>query len=503
MKRFCTPLALACAAAFAAPAPSPSPAQTTYSVVNLGVGLPTELPKINNKGQVAFSVRNFSIPAQFRHRALFYDGARVHDIGNLGVDRSFAMGVNDAGVVVGYSLYAWNDNYFDGPAHAFRWTRASGIIDLGALPQTYRSYAVAVNNGGVAVGGSAFNGRLDEQTHAIRWSPSGAITDLGTFFGASTASAINDAGQIAGGVGFEDRNVRAFFWTRERGMTDLGSLGSGQSSPIAMNASGQIAGDSPLVQDGESHAFFWRPWGRMVDLGTLGGNRSRSVDINDLGQVVGVASTARGQEHAFIWYGSGRLIDLGTLGGTDSAPFQINRHGQVVGGSVVGGNTWHAFSWTRGRGMVDLNWHLAAIPRGMVIESAQGIGDDGTIVAMSNAGLVVLKPGPVHDRAPLVGPVVNAASARVNTPLHAVIQFLDRDRADTHRGNWDWGDGTPAEAAAIRERDGIGIITGTHRFREPGDYIVVMTVTDSGGRQSSSVTLVSVCNPSTGEGCRP
>jgi len=87
-------------------------------------------------------------------------------------------------------------------------------------------------------------------------------------------------------------------------------------------------------------------------------------------------------------------------------------------------------------------------------------------------------------------------------PFNAVVHFLDNDRGDTHRASWDWGDGSPVETALVRERDGAGIATGRHRFRDAGDHIVVMTVRDSGGRQSSSVTMLPVCNPSTGEGCQ-
>jgi probable HAF family extracellular repeat protein len=514
MNRFLTTFALACATGLAAAPGSgqEQPAQaeafaadraavTTYSVANLGTGWPTELPKINNRGQVAFSVRNFNVRSELGYRALFYDGAAVRNIGNVGRDHSFATALNDAGVVVGRSQYCESD-IFEACMHAFRWSAARGIVDLGALPQTSYSAATAVNYGGTVVGSSFFNGRLDERFHAVRWSPAGAISDLGTFFGSSGATSINDAGQIAGGVGFEGGNARAFFWTAARGMMDIGSLGSGQSTPADMNAYGQIVGESPLVNGGEPHAFSWRPGRHMIDLGTLGGNRSRAIDVNDGGQVVGASTTASGQERAFIWNGGGRIADLGTLAGRDTVPRQINNHGVAVGNSLLGNGKRHAFSWTRTRGMVDLNRHLAIVPNGMVIEDALGIGNDGTILAMSNAGLVVLKPGPVRDAAPLVGPMVNPTSVRLTRPLNAVIHFLDIQRGDTHRGSWDWGDGSKPEPATIRERYGAGTATGSHVFREGGDYVVVLTLTDSGGRQSSSVTLVSICDPAGDANCR-
>lgn len=93
-------LALACAAALSAPAAPAAgqaepveaaalpPAAMTYSVVNLGIGWPTAIPKINNRGQVAFSVRNFSPRSDLGYRALFYDRTTIRDIGNVGRNRS-------------------------------------------------------------------------------------------------------------------------------------------------------------------------------------------------------------------------------------------------------------------------------------------------------------------------------------------------------------------------------------------------------------------------------
>jgi probable HAF family extracellular repeat protein len=334
MNRFLTTSALACAAAFAPTSgigedqpvqaevfAADRAAATIYSVANLGTGWPTELPRINNRGQVAFSVRNFNPRNDLGYRALFYDGATVHDIGNVGINRSFATALNDAGVVVGRSQYCESD-FLEACMHAFRWSAGKGIADLG------------------------------------------------------------------------------------------------------------------------------------------------------------------------------------TLAGRDTTPWQINNRGVAVGRSLLSNRQSHAFSWTRGRGMADLNKRLAAVPNGMVIEDALGVGNDGTIVAMSNAGLVVLKPGPARDAAPLVGPMVNATSVRLNSPLRAVIHFLDIQRADTHQGSWDWGDGSKLEPATLRERNGAGTATGSHTYHEGGDYVVVLTVTDSGGRKSSSVTLVSICDPAGDANCR-
>ena len=89
-------------------------------------------------------------------------------------------------------------------------------------------------------------------------------------------------------------------------ITDLGSLGGGIAHGLAINASGQVTGDSvssQLVQvpcpprygvpqkcfRHPDHAFAWSN-GTMTDLGTLGGLDSQGVAINGSGEVVGYSA---------------------------------------------------------------------------------------------------------------------------------------------------------------------------------------------------------------------
>ena len=75
-------------------------------------------------------------------------------------------------------------------------------------------------------------------------------------------------------------------------ITDLGSLGGGVTHGLAINALGQVTGDSFLAKQVQvpcpypqspnqrcfanlDHAFFWSH-GTMTDLGTLGGNNSQA-----------------------------------------------------------------------------------------------------------------------------------------------------------------------------------------------------------------------------------
>src|SRR5262245_49299165 len=76
---------------------------------------------------------------------------------------------------------------------------------------------------------------------------------------------------------------------------DLGSLGGVYSYTHAsdINATGQVVGMS------NGHAFLWQD-GIMTDLGSLGRGDSSAAAINDVGQVVGTAGASDGTLHGFL-----------------------------------------------------------------------------------------------------------------------------------------------------------------------------------------------------------
>jgi len=281
----------------------------------------------------------------------------ITDIGPLAEDGDGAVSLNDRGDV---GLVA------NGHAEIIRQAEREA---LGGLPHYKRDALIAVNNTGGVVAACYNYGMYP---HGYVHSDSNAPLSGVPGFKYTSATAINDSGQIAGSVqnGRTDAQgaevAHAVVWTGGEPVT-LGALGGDYSRALGINNSGDVVGKADLPRayfaaslhgySRRTHAFVWSG-GRMTDLQTLGGDNSLACAINDHGQSVGYSETPAGEVHACLWQ-NGLPVDLGALaGGARSEAVAINNQGIAVGDSDTDatGSTC-ATLWHAGR-PIDLNTRL-------------------------------------------------------------------------------------------------------------------------------------------------
>ena len=304
---------------------------------------------------------------------------KLVDLGTFGGPSSFVSIepgqniINSHGMVVGSAdtsiptpepaCYSPNLNPDCFISHAFLWS-GNGLKDLGTLPGGDDSFASAINQAG-QIAGLSENDQIDPTTgnpefHAVL-RENDKIRDLGTFGGtASIASTLNDFGQI---TGLALNTVPDPY--------SLLGLGSGQT----------------LTQ---TRGFLWQN-GKMEDLGTLGGPDTWAVFINNLGQIAGTSytsyvvdpNTGTPPVGVFLWH-NGKMKNLGNLGGNNgilgayNIVNALNNRGEVTGAMMAADNYWiHAFLWD-GAKLSDLG---ALGGNGAF---ARGIDDAGEVTGLAN-----------------------------------------------------------------------------------------------------------------------
>ncbi len=190
-----------------------------------------DLPGVDNNTKAVDMNNTVTPPSDRGHivgtsgdQAFFWDGGAMKVVGDLGGGSSEAVDINNMDQVVG------NSTTTAGSTHAFLWylnTSGTGVMrDLGTLGGD-NSYAVAINDAGQVIGYSETGEiHLDTQTkvqHAFLWN-NGVMYDLGTHndfydygfvlpYPFSEAVAINASGQIAGNSITINAHYRGFLLT--------------------------------------------------------------------------------------------------------------------------------------------------------------------------------------------------------------------------------------------------------------------------------------------------
>jgi probable HAF family extracellular repeat protein len=305
---------------------------TTYTLTNLGSlgGAVVQAFDVNGSNQVAGS----STTATNIEHAFRYSGGVMTDIGTFGGSTSSAHSINPTGLMTGVAKDATETDR----AFLYNGTTMVDIGTLGGLD----AHGAGINASGTIVGGSSTAGG---SYHAFRYTTAGGMVDLGTTggFPYSDAYGVNATGQVVG-VAFNDVGA-ATAWVNTAGVFTPISLGGSYAFGWDINDSGAAVGEGFLTGDSSYRAFLYAD-GRTISLGTLAGyGASEAYGINNNGQIVGRAesTTPGGLSHGFLYTG-GRMLDLNTLvtvpgGGVITEARSISNTGRIVGFGVIAGAT--------------------------------------------------------------------------------------------------------------------------------------------------------------------
>lgn len=470
-----------------APASGNPPAggpNTIYTVINMGSQGSTLA--LNDRGHATFSAYNF--PGE---QSGFFDGDFVRDIGSLGGTYTSAHALNKDSVVVGTTDTGMRDH--PGGLPAFKWTQDGGMR---ALAGTDWASARAINDHGEIVGlsgGTLFS--------ALRWNADGSLSNLRGNSFQSAALAINNRGfstGFASALPNEAGPRHAVLWDRDGQRTDLGSLGSESAAGLFINERDEVLANISSLTPTGLQGFFWSRDSGVVP---IRGEGESLTGLNNHSVAVGNMLVDQ-RPVAFQWTLARRLVPLplgSALGGHVSA---IQDNGEMVGNIVAadtdrrGLQTTRAARWPGMAAPIDLNKRLHRPPAGLVLTSAEAINGSGVILAYSNAGLVMLRPGQRGTDAPVLGPVLGLPeNLHTGQDQQLSLTFADNDPSQTHTASAVWGDGCASPAPTVSEAGGAGQARWRHVFCAPGYYSVTLRVTDSGGRFTDSRWNYYVADP--------
>ncbi|MFT3683879.1 MAG: GC-type dockerin domain-anchored protein [Phycisphaerales bacterium] len=265
--------------------------------------------------------------------------------------------------------------------------KRDGAVNLGVLAGGSIGSASASevsDDGLVVVGSSAASGST--QSHAFRWTQADGMVDLGTLAGgtSSVANGISGDGQVVVGYSTSSEGQRAIRWAQAGGMQNLGTI-TGYTASLALGADADgsvIVGYAQVT--GSARALRWVD-GAVEVIDPIPGYTSSygyacSTDGSVvIGRVFGVGAGGE----AFRWSTVEGLEGIGRLEG-DTSAFALGVSGD--GNTIVGlsqGASARAFIWMRSIGIVDLNTYLptqGADLSGWVLNSATDISPDGRSV---------------------------------------------------------------------------------------------------------------------------
>jgi len=309
---FCVSLVTAAWAGAAPPERDRLPQFTVQALSGLGLGK-HQVGAVNEKGSAVGTIPK-RVGSEFQYEAFFRDRqGNIVPVGDLPGGDVFTglTALNNNDWAVGSSA---GGTQFHGDYHAVVWNERDGLIDLGT--PGFSSSADAINDHNQVVGYVDGTG----PRRAFVWDQGSGLRTLSvpTGAGTSSASGINNKGTIVGHtytVG--ESGQHATLWTKDGQYRDLGELPGGfeEAAAFAVNEKDHVAGYSLAEQD-LHRAFYWSDETGMINLGTLPGTQgSVAHGINKDDWVVGFASNPgpTSAMRGFLWTADWGMLDLDNL----------------------------------------------------------------------------------------------------------------------------------------------------------------------------------------------
>lgn len=323
------------------------------------------------------------------------------DLGTLGGASSYAADINKGNTVVGWSETP------AGATHAFRWSAAAGMVDLGTLPGDAMSRAVAVLDEGVQGGGQILGVSGDEgRWTPVVWSTSGSISALpiplipgstialptgfnarGDVVGSDaggfqhgwiwsetdgkydlsanvqggsnegSASAVTASGLVvlttrANTCRRTDECWRTYLWSRTTGYHALGTPGGDSEANVtglALNETGTVGGWATSGATSDVTPYRWASGTGFTLLAHYAANGPRygyATAVNSNGTVVGADfDPASGSIVASTWLSNGKIVKLSPDDPNPSVAVALNNLGTIAGWSALSNGVNHAVIW--------------------------------------------------------------------------------------------------------------------------------------------------------------
>jgi probable HAF family extracellular repeat protein len=269
------------------------------------------------------------------------------------------------------------------------------VVELEGLFPGGESRATAVNDAGLVVGVAQAtpSSRL---AHATVW-VNGVAHDLGTLCTApcpfednSSASDVNELGQVVGNSRLNDYAFRGFIWEAGKGFRILVPL-DGDHSSVAwgINNRGEAVGNSQrILENGfyRGRPVIWTADGVPHELANW--TTGQALDINDDGQIVGAVFNDDAPSYAVAWE-QGIVTPLDRLPtacpnpsvGSFGRSFAINKFGHIAGDVVACSGFHYPAKW------VQASAQALGLGSGVVGSDSNGsdsINDAGDVVGVSD-----------------------------------------------------------------------------------------------------------------------